>query len=149
MKRGLWFVFVVLVLGVGLFFTCRAALALKEYYSLKQSAVATFDTLQIVERKRDHFAIQAHFSFLYNGEKREGSAFLKGHLPNRYAAEKRLEHLEKEGTVYFNQRNIDHAVLERSFPYKQLFYALSLLGLALYFFALGYFGDIKQTWKRL
>lgn len=89
-----------------------------------------------VQISPEKFGIEATYRYLGQEGKQlfDDSAYL-----NPYGAEKGGEKLLKEvNSVWVNSRNPKESALQKSFPYKELAYALLLWGILLYFIFLGW-----------
>ena len=128
--------FVLLLLGlVGLtlWFVSRAAIQTHHYYGLTHNVELDVEGWTIKGNGKDHYRLIAHYVSPFGaGEGAVGPMFR-----NPWAAEKAKKNFEKQSlSAWFNPKKRE-LCLEKSFPKKSILSALVLLGITVYFVALG------------
>ena len=128
------------------YFLVTAALDLWRYGKFEKKSIAVVDQWTILEPSSSQFAIQAGYSFTYQGEEYRGkTTFSKPYHLNRLSAEKQIKtHALQKWPVWVYPRHPEQNTLEHRFPLKKCLYSLMVLGVFVYFIYLK-----EQTSKSL
>lgn len=140
-SNKIWLIFLAAATLAAGWFSWSAIAKVTRYYSLQQKAEISDAAWRIAKRDEENYRVEADFSFEYGGNTYRGSElFEKPLYPNPWAAEYAMKKLESETKeAWFNPRNPRFSSLERKFPLKTVIYAITLLGLWLYFVWLGFY----------
>jgi hypothetical protein len=128
-----------ILLGVAalstLWFGKESAQAVWTYRLLKESGPGKISSWDIQELSPSKFALKAFYTYSVEGKEYTGETlFHSFYLPNVYAAESEIDHLNKRSwKVWYSPKNPSLSSLEKSFPYKAVTY------LTISFFILIYF----------
>lgn len=128
------------------YFLVTAAVDLWSYGKFEKKSIAVVDQWTIIEPSSSQFAIQADYSFTYQGKEQRGkTTFSKPYHLNRLSAEKQIKtYALQQWPVWVYPRHPEQSTLEHVFPLKKCLYSLMVLGIFLYFIYLK-----EQTSKSL
>jgi hypothetical protein len=146
-KNLIWLSFLAFVFLMMLWFTAIALYAFYSYHQLKvQTTVSSIDW-DIQQRSEDAYFFIAHYQFLFQGHTYSGTtSFPNDIYLNRWTAEQDLKAGRgKQWKVWFDPSYPNHSSLEHHFPVKQIFSAVCLCGLFLYFLWLGFYVSRFKT----
>lgn len=133
-------------LGLVALFSVAAAIyaydALKKswfYFQLDGLAKIESPNFFVKELSDEKFAVEGRYGYTvkdktYQGHSRVGGRFYR----NEFAAASAIKKMQNPLPVYFSKTSPEISSLEKNFPYKEVVYSLILLGVFLYFVALGY-----------
>lgn len=137
-KNPFWIAFFSFVLLLSVWFAGKAGYSLFAYYRLSEITEATLIEATVQEKGKNHFQIEATFSFPWEGRQVVAQSSLGPSYPNRFAAEKALSgNIKKTYPTFFSKKYPEKAVLEKKFPVKRILSATTLCAVAIYFLILG------------
>lgn len=139
-RNWIWAIFIVLIALFAFWFVIRAGQALLSYYQFSTKVAVVMEKWSVEEIKSDQFAVKATYSYEYSGKNYQGSDRAGALYPNPWAAENAQKQLaRKTWGAWINPSHPERSVLEKRFPYKRVISSVVLLGILLYFSALGIF----------
>ncbi|MCP5468928.1 MAG: hypothetical protein H7A36_00275 [Chlamydiales bacterium] len=135
-RNGVWLGLVLFVVVLAILFGGRAAIQMRDYYSLTNQAVVDVKRWEIVGDRRDHYYLIAHFATPLG----ESSGAVGAVYRNPWAAERAKERFENEELkAWFNPKKPATMTLRKVFPKKSVLSAFVLIGLTIYFIGLGFY----------
>lgn len=151
-RNGIWVAFLLIVVGLSIWFVVKAGCDLIAYYQYNTMVSANIETWETRAVDADQYGIYADFSYEYEGKNYRSEGFIKKSYPNLWAAKAAQQDLEKiqksEWNVWINPNAPENAVFGRQFPYKATLSAVVLIGLVIYFICLGLYAGVRSEQRR-
>ncbi len=140
-RNSYWLAFLVVVLGVVVWFVGGASYSLYRYWSLGSQAPATITTWSIDKLDDSIYMASATYTFSVEGVEYQGkTSFDEQPYRNVWAAEETVRPMtELSWVVWYSKSTPQDSSLQHSFPTRQTISALILLGILLYLAGLGYY----------
>lgn len=129
------------LLSFACFFTYSAATSFAAYSRLKAQAPVQITAWRVIPKGPSAFAIEATYAFEIEGTTFHGKTlFAKPYHLNLPSAERQIKLFsERNWSAWYSPKNPALSALERVFPMKKIVYAVTVLGVCGYFWALRQF----------
>lgn len=140
MSKALWNFLLILTGGLALWRGAMAGWDLWQYGRLEMD-VPVREASFVVVPKGSKYGLEGSYSYVYQGQEFAGKAFLSGpYYLNRSSAEMEIRRMDgMSWVVWIDAKKPTVSSLERNFPYREIFYAICLFGIFLYFSCLAHF----------
>jgi hypothetical protein len=123
---------VIFLVIIALFFNLKALINIYNFQRLN-SFCKVNEVNFYVEEIKGKYKIAGSYRFESDKKTISGKNFFKESFLNQFAAQEAIKNLPKERLVFFDPKHPEISTLEKSFPYKNVIYALIALGVAIYF----------------
>lgn len=145
MSKALWRILLLAVAAVALWRGALAGNGLLNYFRLDARVPALETKWEQVQLGQAKYALVSRYTYRLRGKEYFGiTRWGKPYYLNELSAQAEAERREGEmWKVWINRENYKISSLQRAFPYMDLFYALSSLGI------LGYFVFLKLHLSRI
>lgn len=146
-KNPVWQAFLLVVLACTLYYTGLAAYRYYVYASLSGHATATLMDWDMIKHMEDDYTLETAYRFkVGDKEYKSTMEWSSTHYLNDYAAKEAVADAKRSlWTVWYNPSNPDYSTLEKHLPTREVFSALFLWGLFLYFMWLGFYVGTYRT----
>lgn len=140
MSKVIWNFLLILIGGLSLWRGIAAAKELWNYNCLKIEVPASQVFFEIIPY-RGKYALEGSYAYEYGKKSFQGNIVLSPpHHLNRNSAEQEIKRMEgMQWNVWVDPIKPSNSSLEKNFPYRNVFYAVCLLGLFLYFVSLRFY----------
>ncbi len=144
-KKLIWILFIVLVAALAAWFIGRAGIEIYRYSQYSVKVEALVEKWTIHEKKGDQFAVEAHYSYQYEGKEYQGVGQAGTFYPNPWAAEEaKLRMAKQKWSVWIDPKHPERSLVEKHFPVKRTLSAVILISLVIYFLFLMTYTRIKN-----
>lgn len=139
-RNGLWLIFLSLFLVISGWFTFKAGRQVVGYLRCSEMIPAQIGQWGMEREGGAKFFLTAQYTYRFNGIEYAGRGRLSDRIyRNPWAAEVAIPGLEaRSWSVWIDPSLPDQSLLVRNFPFKEISYALLLIGLFLYCSWIGY-----------
>lgn len=134
MSKLIWRILLFITGGLALWWCFVASLSYWDYvrYGVETPAIIShFD----INAKGSKFALRGYYTYVYDGKNFNGTSYLpKPYYLNRASAEREVEKMKgMHWNIWVDAKEPTASALKKLFPIKDIFYALCLIGVFLYF----------------
>jgi hypothetical protein len=138
-KNKVWLVFFAISCAITLVYNVIAVYKFYAYSRLTETVNAAQVNMQVLELSSDKYSIQADYTYFVADHSYDSSGIISNRFfVNRYAADQALTELSNKPTlIWYSPVKPNFSALHHDFPYRDIFYAIALIALQLYFTWIG------------
>lgn len=135
MSKFLSALFISVSLGITIWRSAEASLLLWKFFRLNTEIIAKIKSCQIEKLSSSKFALAVQYSYVFQNQKWEGQDRLSApYFPNSYAAREALAKQSSDSiNIWIDSSCPTCTSVKKIFPFRSICYAISSLGVLLYF----------------
>lgn len=143
-RNPLWLLFLAII-GLGtLGYTGYAGFKVWNYSRLDRQTAVQDIHWTVTMHSDEAFIPHARYHFTVKGKIYEGQTLWKETYLNEWTAQEAIKRIQEPITVWYDESSPEHSTLEKVFPFKESFSAVSLWIICLYFVCLDTYVRFKN-----